>query len=102
MGGEFVDFLPLKSNGALLGMVEAVDAVEEDGLTRAVGADDGMDLPRRTLKDSGKGGHLSEIHVYFINVQHYRPKLFRRHRAILLPEKGSVYLSLHLKTGKAA
>jgi hypothetical protein len=72
-------------------MVQAVDAVEHDGFAGAVGADDGVYLPLPDIKTHpGEGGYLSEMHVNIIYFQHYRPKLFRRHRAILLPEAGSM------------
>jgi hypothetical protein len=44
VGGHLGDVLALKDNPAPVGLVKTADAIEDAGLTRSIGADNGLDM----------------------------------------------------------
>src|SRR6185369_11302967 len=70
---------------SLVGMVEAADAVEQRGLARAVGPDDGGDLTARDREaDTVEGQERTEPDTDAVDLQQRSGR--RRHRALTSPE----------------
>ena len=96
VGPEARAVAALEADAALVRVIEAADHVEQGGLARAVGADDGDDLPAPDLEaDPVERLHRAEAHADPVDLEQRRgpadrPALSSR----LVPARANVSASL--------
>jgi hypothetical protein len=60
--GKVIDVLPLEGHHAFLRAVKSIDAIEDAGFPRSVGANDGQHLSLSHIKtDAREGSYTSKI-----------------------------------------
>jgi hypothetical protein len=75
MGPQRRDVLPVEEDASAVGPIDAADAVEDAGLARAVGADDGEEVPGVDLQAHARqGGHAAEAQVQILQREQRHPR----------------------------
>src|SRR6185369_9143873 len=95
VGPELRPVTALEEDLAFVGLVEAADHVEEGGLARAVGADDGHDLPAADLEAHPlEGLHRAEAHADPVDLEEWGGRRIRSGSHRVVPAGPKVSASL--------